>query len=522
MPTTPNMNLDLPVVGVTVDPTWATEINAAFDDVDEHDHSTGKGVPVPTDGLNINASLSFQSNDATNLRSVALNNNVSTLPSGDIRALYASGGNLYYNNNSGNPVRITNGSSLDTGSLALNVWALHELAGNLTILSSDAFVFINTNTAATRTITLPAASDVTAGRYFIIKDKTGSANTNNITVTPAGADTIDGVAASTTLNIAYGSLTLVSDGVSGWLTNASLGGFVKIGGDLLGTGSTTLAPRVSGLTGIAGLVTMANNTALNTRNLANDTNVNLVKMNASNVAIFGDTAFSALLTGTAVTLAATTTAVTVGATTSINLLAGTDVSIIASDDISLAAIDTLSITAKNGVNVIQMDSSEDMYVGQDGYDIDVDGYNINIVSQNNTLVGSSGSMRLACSDEMLVEAGNLSIGTTTTISLSGQLMVPAKAVTGSTYTVDTTTNDYIILVDTTSSSGCTITLPTATTGRTLVIKGVNDLTSKPITLARAGGTGSIEAVAANYVMDGSYQGITLCAYGGDWFIVSTS
>jgi hypothetical protein len=58
-------------------------------------------------------------------------------------------------------------------------------------------------------VTLPAG---TAGKTFTIKDGLGlAAPATPITISPTGADTIDG-AASATINAPYGSLTFVFDG----------------------------------------------------------------------------------------------------------------------------------------------------------------------------------------------------------------------------------------------------------------------------------------------------------------------
>jgi len=75
-----------------------------------------------------------------------------------------------------------------------------------TTLISDDVILVDTSAA--RTIT-PLASPVTGTRY-VIKDNVGSAAANNITITPSGKN-IDG-AASYTLNINYGSLTIVYNG----------------------------------------------------------------------------------------------------------------------------------------------------------------------------------------------------------------------------------------------------------------------------------------------------------------------
>lgn len=90
-------------------------------------------------------------------------------------------------------------------------------AGNYTILITDPAYIAITSTAAARTITLPAASAVPAGKTFIVKDESGGAGTNNITVQRAGSDTIDG-ATTKVVNTNYGSVRLYSDGVSKWFT----------------------------------------------------------------------------------------------------------------------------------------------------------------------------------------------------------------------------------------------------------------------------------------------------------------
>ncbi len=141
-----------------------------------------------------------------------------------------------------------------------------------------------------------------------------------------------------------------------------------------------------------------------------------------------------------------------------------------------------------------------MLVMSDG----VDNYQVYSFSRPDTVFGTS-----------------VSISSTTSISLSGALLFPAKAVTTSPYTVDTTTKDYYILVDTTSGARI-VNLPTATTGRVLIIKDVAIAGTNNITLVRAGGSGNIEGVAASYVMDADLQGVTLAAYSGDWFIVATA
>lgn len=116
--TTPYMDLILPVPTEEPGPEWATELNTAFGSVDSHNHTTGYGAQVPTAGLNINADLTFNSYNATQLRSARFNNQSSALVlAADINSVYVAGGNLYYNNASGTSIQLTAGSALNAASI---------------------------------------------------------------------------------------------------------------------------------------------------------------------------------------------------------------------------------------------------------------------------------------------------------------------------------------------------------------------------------------------------------------------
>jgi len=85
-------------------------------------------------------------------------------------------------------------------------------AGNVTLTNASGYMGI-TSTAAARTVTLPAASTCGPGQRFWIEDESGSAGTNNITVSRAGSDTING-ATTFVINQNYGSILLTCDGTS--------------------------------------------------------------------------------------------------------------------------------------------------------------------------------------------------------------------------------------------------------------------------------------------------------------------
>lgn len=103
--------------------------------------------------------------------------------------------------------------------------AIHQTSGgmrvttrtittNLTIdtTTSDYIIFCNQSGAIT--ITLPTPTD---GRILIIKDISGTANTNNITIAQHSTEKIEGLAASKLLETNWGSWTFSSNGTDWWM-----------------------------------------------------------------------------------------------------------------------------------------------------------------------------------------------------------------------------------------------------------------------------------------------------------------
>ncbi len=68
----------------------------------------------------------------------------------------------------------------------------------------------NVDTTAARSLALPAAA---ASVYLVVKDVSGDAQTNNITITTPGAETIDG-AATFLVDWDFGAVTIYSDGTN--------------------------------------------------------------------------------------------------------------------------------------------------------------------------------------------------------------------------------------------------------------------------------------------------------------------
>lgn len=114
MSVTPNMNMTLPTVSVTLGPTYATQQNEALDVVDAHDHTSGKGVRVPASGIDVNADLPFGSNAATGLGSAQFTSQTVAL-TGIESALYFLDGDLYAIDGDGNAIQMTVGGVIASG-----------------------------------------------------------------------------------------------------------------------------------------------------------------------------------------------------------------------------------------------------------------------------------------------------------------------------------------------------------------------------------------------------------------------
>jgi hypothetical protein len=80
--------------------------------------------------------------------------------------------------------------------------------------TSDHYLGVDTSINLV-TITLPLAAVSGAGKVLVIKDESGNCGVNNITIAVAGVDTIDTHPGYVML-AAFESITVVSDGVSGW------------------------------------------------------------------------------------------------------------------------------------------------------------------------------------------------------------------------------------------------------------------------------------------------------------------
>lgn len=136
------MNLTLPVVGPlgTSGPEWANLVNQALNDVDAHDHSSGNGKQITPAGMNINQTLQMNSNQLSEIASLALDNNVAQPAS--VNLIYEYAGELYFNDASGNKVQLTSGGTINVASLGTITGDYSSSTADLTYSNaSKTFIF---------------------------------------------------------------------------------------------------------------------------------------------------------------------------------------------------------------------------------------------------------------------------------------------------------------------------------------------------------------------------------------------
>ncbi|MES2347888.1 MAG: hypothetical protein V4641_10005 [Pseudomonadota bacterium] len=244
----PNMGLPVPIVGTAPGPEWANDINASLSIIDSHDHTAGHGVPVPPAGININSDLPFVGNNATQLRSARFSAQGSPLAgASDLGALYVSGVDLYYNDESGNQVRMTQGGSV-TGSsgtitgLPSGTASASFAAGTFTFQGSTNTpanmavgpLIIGANTASPHTVTVAPPGGL-AANYALTLPTGLPASTSILTVDASG-----NMASTTSPSVSGGTLTGTLTSSGGSLAG-SFGGNPTFSGDPTFSGTTTFS-----------------------------------------------------------------------------------------------------------------------------------------------------------------------------------------------------------------------------------------------------------------------------------------
>lgn len=217
------MNLTVPIVGVETGPTWASDLNTSLGLIDSHNHSSGNGVQITPSGLNINSDLSLQSNNLTLSKSVRFSVQSSALNSAaDLACIYSLNGNLYYNNATGTPVQITNGSAVSgtPGSIgnlvspasvnyvSLNSTYVFQSAANTPGTLDAGNVIVRNVSAASYGITLAPPSSIAANSSLVLPIP--PASTSIVTLDSSGNMNANYTLDNTSITQASGVISVIT------------------------------------------------------------------------------------------------------------------------------------------------------------------------------------------------------------------------------------------------------------------------------------------------------------------------
>ena len=169
-----NMDLPVPIPGVDPGPDYALNINACLAIIDSHNHSSGQGVAIGPNGININADLPFNQHNITTPRSVRLYPNLSILTGvQDVGCVYEAGVDLYYNDANGNNIRLT-----ESGGVAGSPGSI----SNLVSPASASYVSANQTFVWQSAALTPANLDAAS---IVLRNLT--ANSKGLTLNPPNA-----------------------------------------------------------------------------------------------------------------------------------------------------------------------------------------------------------------------------------------------------------------------------------------------------------------------------------------------
>jgi hypothetical protein len=240
MPNTlsPNMSLILPTIGQEPGPNWAQDLNNSLSLLDQHNHAPGSGIQITPAGLDINSDLTFNGNNAVNLKSTRFISQISPLASGsDIGCVYVSGADLYYNDTLGNQVRLTisgavNGTPGSIGGLVAPATVTYVPANQAYVFQSNVNtsgsidagpITFRNNTSLSNGITLAPPSPL-PGNYTITFPASTPASQKILTLDAAGNLAANYDVDNSTLTIASNTIKVANSGITQTqLANDSVG-----------------------------------------------------------------------------------------------------------------------------------------------------------------------------------------------------------------------------------------------------------------------------------------------------------
>lgn len=147
MAVTPNMGLQINVAGITPGPTYATNWDTNTTTLDNHDHTSGKGLAIRSAAIDIDADLSFNGFNILSVGTLNITTITATNLGGDLNLNshnLTNGGTAAFTTMTATTVTTSNLSGCTvTGPLALGSQTLTTTglitAGSLTVNGSSAF-----------------------------------------------------------------------------------------------------------------------------------------------------------------------------------------------------------------------------------------------------------------------------------------------------------------------------------------------------------------------------------------------
>lgn len=106
------MYLPVPTIGLEQGPAYAQDVNSCMSIIDQHTHIFGQGVQIPSQGLNIQSALTLNNNLLTSAQGVTFQGQGSAPAINTVYNSNNSTGDLYYNNNAGLAIQLTNASGI--------------------------------------------------------------------------------------------------------------------------------------------------------------------------------------------------------------------------------------------------------------------------------------------------------------------------------------------------------------------------------------------------------------------------
>jgi hypothetical protein len=234
---TPNMNL----IGITIGSDTGLQIeqnsNANVATLDQHNHTPGLGVQIPTSGVHFNADVPFNGFNAITLRSLRFTPQPSALSGPqDLGCLYVSGVDLYYNDVNGNQVQMTSGGAVNatssgissgtaTASFSSGVLVVNA-ASNTPANIQCAAILMGNNVSGSNYLTLSPPSSMASN--FSLTLPTIPASTKFVTIDTSG--TLSTVSSVSAAQIASSSITNSQIAAVNTVVSSSSGAFSTTSG----------------------------------------------------------------------------------------------------------------------------------------------------------------------------------------------------------------------------------------------------------------------------------------------------